>query len=275
MGIACLFGHRYNYSFNGSGCRGRCTRCGKAIDVPHDYQPTDHPCTKKCSRCGWTLTEHDFKPASGKCVKVCTRCGEEESPVNAKHKWQRVKGQCRERCAVCGKERESGHTWKYVEGQCVPVCSVCGAKGDSWKARHTWEPVPGKCEEKCKYCDRTQSVKHQYKGGKCVRCGRSIETPENGSVPPLLWAAVEGDVDEVRELIAGGADVNRYGPDETPLIGAAGKGYDAKHKEIVKILLDAGANINATDMYGRTALQAAARKGLNDMVSYLASRGGR
>ena len=38
---------------------------------------------------------------------------------------------------------------------------------------------------------------------------------------------------------------------------------------------NAGANINATDMYGRTAAQSAARKGLGDMVSYLQSRGGR
>lgn len=276
MGISCIFGHKYNYEVFGDSCRGKCVRCGKKTDdLPHDFQPAGEPCLWKCTRCGIVEARHDFQHVSGKCVKVCSVCGAEDDVRNAVHSWKRVKGQCVERCAVCGKERGIAHSWKYVKNKCIPVCSVCGKEGDAWNAKHTWQPVSGKCEEKCAFCDKTRPMKHEYKAGKCVRCGRSIEEPENGSIPPLLWAAAEGDVDEVRALIAGGADVNRYGPDETPLIAASGKGYDAAHREIVRLLLDAGAEINGTDIYGRTAAQCAVRKGLNDMANYLRSRGGR
>lgn len=276
MGISCIFGHKYKYEYYlASQCRGKCVRCGKVIDLAHDYQSSGEPCIVVCKQCGHKKeTDHDFQPADGKCVKVCTRCGKEDDPRNAKHTWERIPNQCIERCTVCGKERGIPHTWKQVEGTCIPVCAVCGKEGDSWNAKHTWKAVPGKCEEQCVYCGKTQAVKHTYQQGKCVRCGRSIEAPENGSIPPLLWAALEGKVEDVRALIEGGADVNRFGPDETPLIAAARKGYDANHKEIVRMLLDAGANIHAMDMYGRTAAQSAARKGLTEMAQYLMSRGG-
>lgn len=46
---------------------------------------------------------------------------------------------------------------------------------------------------------------------------------------------------------------------------AAKNGY----KNIVKILLDRGADINATDNYGWTALMSAAKNGYNKYVSIL------
>ena len=292
-------GHRfeyYYYNYSREKCCGQCERCGKHHELPHDYQPFDRPCHKKCSRCGHIIeTEHDFQAVPGKCVERCTVCGKErnlphtwkkvegkcrdvcavcgkEGPADtAVHTWARVPGKCVERCTVCGEEHNLPHTWKKVEGKCRKVCEVCRKEGP---VEHTWASAPGRCVDTCTVCGETRHVKHRYKNGKCERCGRSIEEPENHSIPPLLWAAVEGDVSTVRELIAGGADVNRYGPDETPLIAAARKGYDDKHREVVRLLLDAGANINAKDMYGRTATQNAARKGLGAMVQYLMSRGG-
>jgi hypothetical protein len=180
-------------------------------------------------------------------------------------------------CAICGAKdfgNKSHHHFVPASGKCVMVCEVCGAEQEIYKAIHTWEAVEAKCEEKCAVCGTTREISHQYASGKCVRCGRSIDVPVSGSIPPLLQAAFDGEVETVRKLIAAGANVNLLFPDETPLMAAARHGYDAEHKEIVRILLDAGANINATDQYGSSAVRLAQRKGLNDMVNYLTSRGG-
>lgn len=69
---------------------------------------------------------------------------------------------------------------------------------------------------------------------------------------PLDRAIGLGDPNLVKELIAHGADVNaKAGPEsELPLHAAALCGRE----EIVEILLAAGAQINAVDMWGRTAL---------------------
>lgn len=260
MGLACLFGHKWN------GCK--CTRCGATRDEGHDWKGC------KCKICGATRDEgHDYRMLSSfsghfKKCRICDKLTDEEP-----HRFEKVSGKCYSKCSVCGHKSSSKHNYVSVEGKCHKVCSVCGDV--DWKAEHTWEPVAGKCEEKCKVCGETRSVPHSYANGKCTRCGISIEEPVNGSIPPLLWAALEGDVDTVKELIKGGADVNRFGPDETPLIAAARKGYDDDHMEIVKLLLDAGADVNATDCYGSSAVRLAQRKGLTRMVNYLQSRGGR
>lgn len=70
---------------------------------------------------------------------------------------------------------------------------------------------------------------------------------------PLCEAANSGNIAEVRKLIANGKDintdtVNRYG--RSPLVLATRKG----HIEVVKVLLDAGANINTAGDRGNTAL---------------------
>lgn len=72
----------------------------------------------------------------------------------------------------------------------------------------------------------------------------------------LRRAASAGDTASVRQLIAEGADVNAqdsYG--YTALISAAWKG----HLDTVRLLLDAGADPNLETSYGATALSSAAR----------------
>lgn len=68
----------------------------------------------------------------------------------------------------------------------------------------------------------------------------------------LHQAAADGDLEQVRKLIAQGADANATEGERTwtPLLAAATKG----HAEIVKFLLESGAKVNAADSYGYTPL---------------------
>ncbi len=82
----------------------------------------------------------------------------------------------------------------------------------------------------------------------------------------LHQAAKNGQIAQVKDLLAAGADFNAAdGQGKTPLYQAAQNG----HKEIVKDLLAAGADANAADQYGRTALYWAAYKGHKDIILLL------
>jgi ankyrin repeat protein len=75
---------------------------------------------------------------------------------------------------------------------------------------------------------------------------------------PLQWAVYEGDVAEVKRLIAAGADVslaNDYGA--TPMSLAA----EVADTPIIELLLDAGASADSPNAEGQTALMAVARTG--------------
>jgi ankyrin repeat protein len=102
---------------------------------------------------------------------------------------------------------------------------------------------------------------------------------------PLLRAARAGDVAAVELLLAYGALPNLPQADSiTPLMAAAGlKSYaidtrgrfvtEAQALATIDRLLDAGAEINAQDSFGQTALHGAAYRGWNDVVRYLVERG--
>jgi ankyrin repeat protein len=86
----------------------------------------------------------------------------------------------------------------------------------------------------------------------------------------LRIAAEKGDLEAVRSLIAGGANVNQknqYG--KTPLLLAAKKG----HLEIVNALLARGADVNQANGYGDTPLLLAAQNGRLAIVEALVTRG--
>ena len=87
----------------------------------------------------------------------------------------------------------------------------------------------------------------------------------------MLNAAASGELGKMQTLIAQGHDVNVRFPlvGTGPLIVAAGHG----HVDMVRVLLDAGADINAADASGWTALHAAAAKGDRATVVLLLERG--
>ena len=102
---------------------------------------------------------------------------------------------------------------------------------------------------------------------------------------PLLRAAKAADLPAMRLLLARGADANlatRAGIN--PLMAAAGLGSkeedatgrfktEADAIEAIQLCLDAGVDINAANGQGQTALHAAALKGWDKVVQFLADRG--
>jgi len=87
----------------------------------------------------------------------------------------------------------------------------------------------------------------------------------------LLAASSNGDVLEVKRLLKEGVDINaRFGGDgETSLHRAASAG----RVEVARVLLDAGANPNATTSEGATPLLEASYKGYVDIAKLLLERG--
>jgi ankyrin repeat protein len=88
---------------------------------------------------------------------------------------------------------------------------------------------------------------------------------------PLMYAALYGDVALVAKLLQAGADPNtRNHVDATPLM------WGLENLEIVQLLLDGGANVNAISAFGRTPLMlAAAQAASAPLVKLLLDRGAR
>jgi uncharacterized protein len=92
-----------------------------------------------------------------------------------------------------------------------------------------------------------------------------IRTPKDET--PLMIAALKGQLDFVKELIARGADVNKTG--WTPLHYAATGG----HLDIIQLLLDQNAYIDAESPNGTTPLMMAAQYGSAAAVKLLLDAG--
>lgn len=85
-------------------------------------------------------------------------------------------------------------------------------------------------------------------------------------VSDLDAAAGCGQMYRVKAALNAGADVNEQGPFGTPLHGAAENG----HLEIVRLLVECGANVAALDTAGRTPRIAAIQAGHAAVAQYLA-----
>ncbi len=103
--------------------------------------------------------------------------------------------------------------------------------------------------------------------------------------PPFLMAAVAADAEYMKALVELGADPLLTNNDGTTAlmvaagVGTRSPGEDAGTEEEVieamQLALDLGADINAVDDNGETAMHAAAYKNLPGAVKFLASKGAR
>lgn len=102
---------------------------------------------------------------------------------------------------------------------------------------------------------------------------------------PFFLAALTADAELMKVLAALGADTRLMNVENsTPLMAAAGlatrspgedAGTESEVLEAIQVLLDLGADVNAVDNNGETAMHAAAYKNLPEVVKFLASRGAR
>jgi uncharacterized protein len=102
---------------------------------------------------------------------------------------------------------------------------------------------------------------------------------------PFLLAALTADAELMRTLVTLGANPDLPNADSsTPLMAAAGlatrspgedAGTESEVLEAVQLALHYGADVNAVDNNGETAMHAAAYKNLPKVVKFLAAKGGR
>ena len=86
----------------------------------------------------------------------------------------------------------------------------------------------------------------------------------------LMWAAHEGYPDIVRLLIEHGAEIDkRKVTSETALCFAAQQGWI----EAIKVLVQHGADVNISGWQGASALEAARKKGHQEVEDYLRQAG--
>jgi ankyrin repeat protein len=87
---------------------------------------------------------------------------------------------------------------------------------------------------------------------------------------PLQWAVFEGNLAEVKRLLAAGADpkaINDYGVDAIQLAA------DESNTELIRLLLKAGANPNSANADGETVLHLVARSGNLEAAKLLVNAG--
>jgi ankyrin repeat protein len=104
--------------------------------------------------------------------------------------------------------------------------------------------------------------KHADVAKALIDAGADLRAKSRGGMSPMMFAARVGAIEAADVLLAAKADINEVGPGGmTPLVlaSASGQAGFAIH------LLDKGANPNAKDLHGATAMHYAILKGLTSL----------
>jgi ankyrin repeat protein len=116
--------------------------------------------------------------------------------------------------------------------------------------------------EKCSKCDATRKDAHKWSDSRCTACGKIDIDDANKQ---LMNTALSGNIERVRQFLSIGADVNaRDNRGITALHIAAQKGF----ADMVNELLKKGSDVNVA-FNGETALHVASAKGHTDIVKAL------
>ena len=92
---------------------------------------------------------------------------------------------------------------------------------------------------------------------KLIAAGADVNNRSAGPVSPLIRAVREEKVECVKELLKAGADVNAADTGDTALLVACQSGNETN----VKLLIEYGADVNAENLDGMTALYLAVTQG--------------
>ncbi|XP_043964692.1 myotrophin isoform X1 [Gambusia affinis] len=85
----------------------------------------------------------------------------------------------------------------------------------------------------------------------------------------VIWALKNGDVNEVQDILKTAEDVNQFLEGRKPLHYAA----DFGQLDVIKYLLDKGADVNATDKHGLTPLMNACFEDHKECAKILLEKG--
>ncbi len=106
----------------------------------------------------------------------------------------------------------------------------------------------------------------------CASTNESKVEKSSTVKPAIFFQSIKsGDAAEVERLLNKGADINAKDMEgDSALVGAVYSGST----EVAKLLLDAGADINAGNNNGFKALDIAEREGQGHIADYLIAEGG-
>ena len=82
-------------------------------------------------------------------------------------------------------------------------------------------------------------------------------------------AAYAGDLPKVKQLVAGGVDINKRGKKKLTLLHLVAFQGNTRHIEMAKWLLANGANAGARDFEGKTALDVASERGNTEIAEVI------